>query len=241
MKTSGKDYSVEKTDEQWREELTPEQYRVLREAGTERAWTGELLDESRSGLYTCAACNAAKTENQRRWYEANKEKAKESYRRWREARILTEKYKESNRAWKKANPGYGRSLQPDYIARAARRARNSPASLNTFLRLHLNVRTGQVTRWVGLDKWDRSDDRWGALPELEQLRGRTGYAGLDLASSTDLAALAMFECPRDSLRRTPRLLRADRRLRQRARRRPRRLCAAGPGRAAGVRREARVQ
>jgi peptide-methionine (R)-S-oxide reductase len=58
MKTTGKDYSVEKTDEQWREELTPEQYQVLREAGTERAWTGELLDESRSGLYTCAACDA---------------------------------------------------------------------------------------------------------------------------------------------------------------------------------------
>ncbi len=58
MDTTGKDYSIEKTDEQWRAELTPEQYRVLREAGTERAWTGELLDESRSGLYTCAACNA---------------------------------------------------------------------------------------------------------------------------------------------------------------------------------------
>ena len=58
MKTSGDEYAVAKTDEQWRAELTPEQYRVLREAGTERAWTGELLDESRSGLYTCAACNA---------------------------------------------------------------------------------------------------------------------------------------------------------------------------------------
>ncbi|WP_100344580.1 peptide-methionine (R)-S-oxide reductase MsrB [Compostimonas suwonensis] len=45
-----------KTDEQWREELSPEQYAVLREAATERPWTGELLDESRAGLYTCAAC-----------------------------------------------------------------------------------------------------------------------------------------------------------------------------------------
>ena len=51
-------YDVSKTDEQWREELTPEQYQVLRGAATERAWTGELLDESRAGLYTCAACNA---------------------------------------------------------------------------------------------------------------------------------------------------------------------------------------
>ena len=51
-------YEVDKTDEQWRAELSPEQYAVLRQAGTERAWTGELLDESRAGLYTCAACGA---------------------------------------------------------------------------------------------------------------------------------------------------------------------------------------
>ncbi|MBF4461727.1 MULTISPECIES: peptide-methionine (R)-S-oxide reductase MsrB [unclassified Rathayibacter] len=51
-------YSVNKTDAEWREELDREQYAVLREAATERPWTGELLDEHRSGLYTCAACNA---------------------------------------------------------------------------------------------------------------------------------------------------------------------------------------
>jgi peptide-methionine (R)-S-oxide reductase len=51
-------YQVEKTEEQWKAELDPERYAVLREAATERAWTGELLDESRAGLYTCAACNA---------------------------------------------------------------------------------------------------------------------------------------------------------------------------------------
>ena len=51
-------YAVDKSDEQWRDDLTPEQYAVLRQAGTERAWTGELLDEHRAGLYTCAACGA---------------------------------------------------------------------------------------------------------------------------------------------------------------------------------------
>lgn len=56
--TDGKAYAVEKTDEQWRVELGDERYQVLREAGTERAWTGELLDESRTGIYTCGACNA---------------------------------------------------------------------------------------------------------------------------------------------------------------------------------------
>lgn len=50
------DYTVKKTDDQWRAELGGEEYAVLREAATERAWTGELLDEARSGLYTCGAC-----------------------------------------------------------------------------------------------------------------------------------------------------------------------------------------
>jgi peptide-methionine (R)-S-oxide reductase len=43
-------------DETWREKLSPEEYAVLREAATERPWTGALLDESRAGLYTCKAC-----------------------------------------------------------------------------------------------------------------------------------------------------------------------------------------
>ncbi|MCP2030171.1 peptide-methionine (R)-S-oxide reductase [Okibacterium sp. HSC-33S16] len=49
---------VQKTNDQWRDELSPEQYAVLREAATERPWTGELLDESRAGVYTCGACGA---------------------------------------------------------------------------------------------------------------------------------------------------------------------------------------
>lgn len=51
-------YSVNKTDAQWREELGDDQYAVLREAATERAWTGELLDEKRDGVYNCGACGA---------------------------------------------------------------------------------------------------------------------------------------------------------------------------------------
>lgn len=49
---------VEKTDEEWREELTPEQYRILREKGTERAFTGRYWDNKESGVYLCAACGA---------------------------------------------------------------------------------------------------------------------------------------------------------------------------------------
>lgn len=51
-------YSVDKSEEQWRAELGDDQYSVLREAATERPWTGELLDENRAGLYACAGCGA---------------------------------------------------------------------------------------------------------------------------------------------------------------------------------------
>ncbi|GAA2963785.1 MULTISPECIES: peptide-methionine (R)-S-oxide reductase MsrB [Microbacterium] len=49
-------YRTEKSESEWRAELSADQYAVLREAATERPWTGELLDESRAGLYACAAC-----------------------------------------------------------------------------------------------------------------------------------------------------------------------------------------
>lgn len=47
---------VQKTDEEWRKQLTPEQYRVLRQKGTERAFTGEFWNAHDAGNYKCAGC-----------------------------------------------------------------------------------------------------------------------------------------------------------------------------------------
>jgi peptide-methionine (R)-S-oxide reductase len=50
--------NVQLTDKEWRERLTPEEYRVLRQAGTEAAFTGEYTDTKTEGVYRCRACGA---------------------------------------------------------------------------------------------------------------------------------------------------------------------------------------
>jgi peptide-methionine (R)-S-oxide reductase len=49
---------VKKTDEQWRSELSPKEYAVLRKAATEPAFTGEYTDNHKVGIYSCRACGA---------------------------------------------------------------------------------------------------------------------------------------------------------------------------------------
>ena len=51
-------YRVQKSDAEWREQLTPQEYAVLRQAGTERPFTGEFVDTKTEGVYRCRACGA---------------------------------------------------------------------------------------------------------------------------------------------------------------------------------------
>ena len=58
MEPTGRQYSVSKDDAQWRSELSADEYSVLRQAGTERPFTGEYTDTTTEGVYACRACGA---------------------------------------------------------------------------------------------------------------------------------------------------------------------------------------
>ena len=58
MESTDRTYAVSKTDEQWRAELSPAEYDVLRRAGTERPFVGEYTDTTTEGVYACRACGA---------------------------------------------------------------------------------------------------------------------------------------------------------------------------------------
>lgn len=88
--------------------------------------------------------------------------------------------------WRKANPGFGISPTRAYLHAASTKARQSPADMAAYLRLHLGIRTRQLTRFITLDSWDAN----GRVPvDVDVLRGRDCYGGLDLASTSDLLAL----------------------------------------------------
>jgi len=88
--------------------------------------------------------------------------------------------------WYKANPNLGVSKQLEYMERECQKAIDSPMYLNTFLRLDLNVRTEQATRFFNMDYYDK------CKCELPDLKGRACFAGLDLSTTTDVSALSLI-------------------------------------------------
>jgi phage terminase large subunit-like protein len=115
----------------------------------------------------------------------------------------------SPETWRRANPNLGVSIKEEYLERECARAKESPAYLNTFLRLHLNIRTNADVAWLDAATWEACRGP-KAFPEMEAaLEGKECFAGLDLASTDDLNALVLyfptcddavlsyFWCPRD--------------------------------------------
>ena len=91
------------------------------------------------------------------------------------------------RTWAKANPNLGSTVKIDYLQNEADHARRSPGFLNTFLRLHLDIWTSQVSRWLSIDDWRACSFE----TPMAQLEGQRCFGGLDLASTTDIAAFIL--------------------------------------------------
>jgi phage terminase large subunit-like protein len=89
--------------------------------------------------------------------------------------------------WRKANPNFGISVPEDYMARECTRAKDDPAFENTFKRLHLNIRTEALDRWITTDKWDACRDQ----VNIDDIAGVPCWCGLDLASSQDFNAFVV--------------------------------------------------
>ena len=88
--------------------------------------------------------------------------------------------------WRKANPSFGLSVKEDDLARKAEKAIALPGAQNAFRRMHLNEWTEQAERWIDLAAWDAC----AGPVDLEALRGKTCFGGLDLSTTTDVTALA---------------------------------------------------
>lgn len=94
-----------------------------------------------------------------------------------------------SRVWVKANPNLGISVQAEEIARLVKKAQRMPAAVNAVLRLRLGRRTQDADAWIPLPVWDAGCD---PRATWESLSGFPCFAGLDLASTSDFAALALI-------------------------------------------------
>ncbi len=106
----------------------------------------------------------------------------------------------SEAAQQKANPNWDISIGPSYLAKQAEKAKRQPSFLNEYLKLHLNIWTQQVTRWLSLDKWSECEAPLSTAVDaarklaVERERGlerKTCYGGLDLSTKLDLTALVL--------------------------------------------------
>lgn len=110
-------------------------------------------------------------------------------------------------AQQKANPNWGVSIEPGFLAKQAEKAQRQPGFLNEYLVKHVNQWTQQVIRWLPMDRWEQCEPkephdavrvavgfqspRAMAIDRERALAGRACRGGLDLASKLDLTALVL--------------------------------------------------
>jgi phage terminase large subunit-like protein len=97
------------------------------------------------------------------------------------------------KVWKKANPSLGITVSIDKVKTAFESARQNPAEENSFRQLRLNQWVKQAVRWMPMEKWDAC----AFAIDLDGLKGRVCYGGLDLSSSIDITAFVLVFPPVD--------------------------------------------
>jgi phage terminase large subunit-like protein len=97
------------------------------------------------------------------------------------------------KVWKKANPSLGVTFDIDKIEQAFILAQENPVEENKFRQLRLNQWVKQAIRWMPMHKWDACSD----MVDIEDLKGRECYGGLDLSKIYDLTAFVLTFPPRD--------------------------------------------
>lgn len=95
---------------------------------------------------------------------------------------------QNEKLWEIANPNLDVSVSRAYLRGEFQRAQETPGYLPTVLRLHLNIRTQQISMWLDLQKWDASAGNVSAVA----LEGRPCWAGLDLGATSDLTSLCLL-------------------------------------------------
>jgi len=89
--------------------------------------------------------------------------------------------------WRKVNPSYGKIVDEEYYHNACNSAKQNPSEEPQFRQFFLCQWTNTVVKWLPMDKYDKG----AASFDPDMLRGRSCYAGLDLASTDDIAALVL--------------------------------------------------
>jgi len=96
------------------------------------------------------------------------------------------------KTWYKANPNLGVSISIEEFKSLCEEAQQKPALENLFKRLHLNIWTSQSSRWIRMSDWDKCNRKY----DVNKLRNRLCYVGMDLSSTIDLAC-TLFAFPFD--------------------------------------------